>query len=295
MTQRTLATIAGLSLAAQLAFGKTGTDADFGAQTVFDTAAGNLAVYQVGTGPKTLIYWPSVLADHTMYRAQASAMGSQYRQVFIDGPGHGGSGAQPAGATLDTHAQAALQIMDQLGIRQATFIGTSWGGLVGARLAHDHPQRVLGLLALNTPFETKAGGPAFGDRMTVWAAGMFGNRDFFATGASKAFFSKSSQEKHPEYIQAFAARFSAFDRSALAPVLRTVLLERQNALPWLREIRVPTVIVAGADDPVITQAQARHAADLIPGARLTVAEGVGHLSPIEAASTINAEIEALTR
>jgi 3-oxoadipate enol-lactonase len=284
-----------LTLAAGLATAQPSADAFFGAPTMIDTQAGRLAVFEVGHGSKAVVYWSSVFADHTMYRFQASGLGPDYRQVFIDGPGHGVSGPQPLGATLETHAAAVVQVMDRLGIARATFVGTSWGGLVGALVARDHPDRLNALVALNTPFETHAGGPAFGDRMTVWAAGLFGNRGFFADGAAKAFFSKTSLDQHPEKVESFKSRFLALDRDALGQVLRTVLLDRQSQLPWLHRITVPVVVVAGAEDPVITPEQTERAAGLIPSVKFVRVGGAGHLSALEVPEAINPLIVAAAK
>ena len=284
-----------LALVAGLANAQSAPDPVFGAPTMMDTKAGRLAVYEVGQGPKAVLYWSSVFADHTMYRFQAAGLGGGYRQVFIDGPGHGASGPQTPGATLETHAGAVVQVMDRLGIARATFVGTSWGGLVGAHLARDYPDRLHALLALNTPFETRAGGPAFGDRMTVWAARMFGNMAFFADGAAGSFFSKTSLAQYPDKVEGFKSRFPGFDREALVPVLRTVMLERQSALPWLPRIAVPVVVVAGSEDPAIATDQLKRAAEQIPSARFVVVAGAGHLSALERPDVINPLIEATAK
>jgi 3-oxoadipate enol-lactonase len=281
-----------LTLAAGMAVAQPSADADFGQPSMIDTRAGRLAVFEVGHGPKVVIYWSSIFADHSMYRFQASGLGPDYRQVFIDGPGHGASGRQTPGATLETHADAVIQVMDRIGIARATFVGTSWGGLVGALVARDHPDRLRTLVALNAPFETREGGPSFGDRMTVWAAGLFGNVGFFADGAAKAFFSKTTLSQHPERVESFKSRFPAFDRQALGPVLRVVMLDRQSELPWLHRILVPVLVVAGKDDPAITPEQARRAARLIPSAKFVLVESAGHLSALEAPESINPLIVA---
>lgn len=279
-------------MSAGLVDAQASCDTLFGTPSMVDTKAGRLAVFEIGQGPKVVVYWSSVFADHTMYRFQAAGLERGYRQVFIDGPGHGASGPQSPGATLETHARATVEIFDRLGIARATFVGTSWGGLVGAHMARDYPDRLHALIALNTPFETREGGPAFGDRVTVWMAGQFGNKAFFADGAAKAFFSKTSLKRFPEKVDAFKSRFPAFDREALAPVLRTVMLERENAMPWLPKISVPVVVGAGKEDPAIAVEQLKRAADRIPSAKFVAIDGVGHLSALERPDAINPLIEA---
>jgi 3-oxoadipate enol-lactonase len=289
--------IAGLSLvvATEIANAQPATDPLFGAPALIDTQAGRLAVFEVGQGPKVVVYWPSLLTDHTMYRFQAAALGSGYRQIFIDGPGHGASGAQTPGATLDSHAAAVVQVMDRLGIAKANFVGTSWGGLVGAHMARAYPNRLHTLIACNTPFETPEDGPAFADRMTVWMAGLFGSRGFFADGAAKSFFSKTSLEQRSDKVELFKSRFPTFNPEAIAPVLHTVLLERDNAIPWLTKISVPVVVIAGQDDPVISVEKLRHAAEQIPSFKFLTVETAGHLSPLERPDVINPLIEATAK
>lgn len=267
-------------------------DAFFGEPIMIDTKAGRLAVFEIGQGPKVVVYWTSLFADHTMYRFQATGLARGYRQIFIDGPGHGASGPQTPGATLETHANAAVQVLDRLGIARATFVGTSWGGLVGANMARSYPDRMHALIALNTPFETRERGPAFGDRMTVWAARLFGNMAFFANGTAGSFFSKASLRQHPERVEGFRSRFPAYDLAALTAVLRTVMLERQSALPWLPQISVPVVVVAGKEDSVIPLEHLKRAAAQIPSARFVVVDRAGHLSALERPEIINPLIEA---
>ena len=65
---------------------------------VISTKIARLAVYDTGApgranaSSEVLVLWPSVLADHRIYNAQAAALRGRYRLILIDGPGHGASG-----------------------------------------------------------------------------------------------------------------------------------------------------------------------------------------------------------
>lgn len=262
-------------------------EADFGIPTLINTEAGRLAVYQTGTGNRTLVFWPSLFTDHTLYRQQATALKTEFRMIYIDGCGHGGSGPQTPGATLDTHARAAMQVLEQLHIERAAFVGTSWGGLVGSHLARQQPQRLTALVALNTPYETRPGGPSFGDRMIILGARLMGSNGLFAAGVAKSFFAPVSHKRYADRIAEFKARLATFAQKDIADAARTVMVERKNALPWLGEISVPTIIVAGREDTNARTADLKRAAALIPAARFVEAPDSAHMSAIESPELVN--------
>ena len=112
------------------------------------TQAGRLAVYAVGTGEQTLILWPSIFADRTIYRRIIPELAQRYRVIVVEGPGHGVSERQPRNAGINEHVGALGEVMDHLGINRAAIIGTSWGGMIAGHCAVDHPERVEGLAML---------------------------------------------------------------------------------------------------------------------------------------------------
>lgn len=266
-------------------------DPDFGAATMVETTAGSLAVYQAGQGKRTLVFWPSVFADHTLYRAQAQALRNEVRMIFIDGPGHGDSGPQAEGATIATHANAVSQILETLHVARAEFVGTSWGGLVGAHLARQRPGLLDRLFILSAPLETRADGPSFSDRMKVWGACVFGSFSFFVDGVADSMMAPRAKQLVPDAVAEFKSRLSGFKQCQVAAVARTVVLERENTVPWLGEIKVPTVVVAGKADVNLQLSDVHRWATLIPGASLVEFDS-GHLPTIEVPEQVNALLRA---
>lgn len=66
--------------------------------------------------------------------------------VAIDGPGHGRSAPRPAEAFAPTAlATLATEVLDELGVDRAAFLGFSWGASVGCRFGAQHPERTLAL------------------------------------------------------------------------------------------------------------------------------------------------------
>ncbi|MET1069141.1 MAG: alpha/beta fold hydrolase, partial [Pseudomonas prosekii] len=103
-----------------------------------------------GTGPAVLLAG-SYLWDQAMWAPQIAALSQQYRVIALDLWGHGQSGPVPAGTTsLDDIARQALALLDHLGIAQVTLVGLSVGGMWGARLALSAPERINGLVLMDT-------------------------------------------------------------------------------------------------------------------------------------------------
>ena len=62
---------------------------------------------------------------------------------------------------------------------------------------------------------------------------------------------------------------------------------RPDATPWLREIEVPTLFVAGAHDEITTPEEMRRNADLVAGSTFLEISDAGHMAPLENPSEFN--------
>ncbi|VVN30200.1 3-oxoadipate enol-lactonase 2 [Pseudomonas fluorescens] len=103
-----------------------------------------------GTGPAVLLAG-SYLWDHAQWVPQVLALSQHYRVIAPDLWAHGQSGPLPAGTTsLDDIARQQLKLLDHLEIDRVTLIGLSVGGMWGARLALAAPQRIQGLVLMDT-------------------------------------------------------------------------------------------------------------------------------------------------
>lgn len=96
---------------------------------------------------------PAVVCVHGLSRNArdfdelASALAGRFRIASIDMPGRGDSSwlIDPAGYTQDHYLAVAIHVMDTFDLGPAHWVGTSMGGLLGLRLAANHPQRIRSL------------------------------------------------------------------------------------------------------------------------------------------------------
>ena len=126
-------------------------DAHISDSGLVSTCLGRLHVGQAGSGPPALL-WHSLWVDSRSWGPLVDAFGAHRRVVTIDGPGYGGSTPIHRDFTLDDCAQAAEEVMDQLGITEPVdWVGNAWGGHVGITLAVSQPHRLRSLVTISTP------------------------------------------------------------------------------------------------------------------------------------------------
>lgn len=258
------------------------------------TTVGRLAVRDTGRqGPQgeVIVLWPSILADHRIYRQQIETWRDRHRLIVIDGPGHGQSGAAPGPFTMAQCGQAVTDVLDALDVRQpVVVVGTSWGGLVAGEFAIAQPRRTHAVVMLNTPVYTSPGGAGFSDRFVAWGARWIHNTGVYQDGVAKAFFLPATRERGGQLLQDFHMHLQEVDGAALALSVRAVLIERKSLAPRMGRIAAPTLFVAGRYDGMYPMEDLRKAAAILPRGRFEVLE-TAHISVVDAPDTVTALID----
>ena len=103
----------------------------------------------VGTGPPLLLLH-SLLCSKAMWRDQVPVLSERWMTINVDSRGHGESGPVLEPFSLDEMVDDALAVLDDIGIHRAVWAGLSTGGVVALRAALRHPDRVTGLILLDT-------------------------------------------------------------------------------------------------------------------------------------------------
>lgn len=238
------------------------------------TAAGPLSYDVQGEGPP-LVLLASAAHDRHDWDGVRPALAEHFRTVAIDWPAHGDSPAPPPGWSPSAPAFADLveEVVEELDLGPAAFVGNSVGGFAAARLAIRRPAAVRALVLVDT--------------------GGFSGR----SPATRAFCAAMG---HPGFLRrvypSFATRYMRCqnddDRRILAAARTTATTPERLAVVaglWasfaapehdLRTdavaITAPTLVVWGTRDPVIPLRVGRAVAATIPGAELLPLEA-GHV------------------
>lgn len=223
------------------------------------TDLGRLHVVETGTGPETIVLWPSIFTDHRIYDGIVARLGASYRFLLIDGPAHGQSESGETEFTMEACADAMAQVMDHFDVKSAIIGGTSWGGITAAHVALAAPERAKALLLMNTPMKIDARRPGLKARFIAKGARWMLGSNVFRNGVAKSFFSPEVLEANPAYAHAFHVMLKKADPSRLATAIHSVILRGAPLKDRMSDLTVPTLVIAGTEDemyPIAVQAEA---------------------------------------
>ncbi len=170
------------------------------------------------------------------------------------------------------YAALARDLLDALGLERVNVLGVSWGGGLAQQFARHYPARCERLVLAATA-------PGLG--MVPPSPLVLLRMSTPLRYASAAYFQRVAGAIYGGDLR--------HDRRALEKLLRRMApptwrgyasqlyaLAGWTSLPWLHRLRLPTLVMAGADDPIVRLVNARLLAARIPGAELEVYD-CGHL------------------
>ena len=210
----------------------------------------------------------------------------------VDMPGWGLSDAV-TNDRLD-HVEAAVQLLDALGIEKAAFVGNSMGGQTSIRFATEHPDRISHLITMGPPpgrfpsLFAPGGGPSEGLRILAET------------------YKDPSPENMKRLVEIMTYDHARFATPELCKARSDAALGRPEHLrnyveglpkgaplpKWvdpalLPQIKVPTLLIHGRDDRVVSYETSLYLLANIPDSRLVLLNHCGHWAMIEHADEFN--------
>jgi pimeloyl-ACP methyl ester carboxylesterase len=223
---------------------------------------------------------PSLLCDGRMFSHLAAHLADRYRVLSVDMRGHGRSSTPIRAFTMEDQADDVAAVLDDAGVRSASLVGLSQGGMTAMRAAIYHPSRVRALALLDSSAEPE--GAFVRTKYMAMAA------TFRAIGLTKGLekavkplmFGERFLRARPDVVEENAAQWRELDGRAVYYATRSVAL-RTDFTPFLSRIEVPTLVLVGTGDRALPVARSQRLAEAIRGADFVTIEGAGHLSTIE--------------
>jgi pimeloyl-ACP methyl ester carboxylesterase len=248
----------------------------------------SLNARDVGEGTPLVLLHAFPLSS-AMWLAQREGLLGRFRVITPDLRGFGGSVLGDEEPSVDVMADDVAALLSAKGIDRAVVGGLSMGGYVAMALCRRHPDRVLGLVLAGTradadPEPVRAGRLRMADRISA--------DDDVAVLV---------EEVLPKLVGPTTLRQRALVYGRVrglvraAPPRAAVWAQRAMALrpgsfDVLRATRVPALVIAGAEDLVIGEDDARAMAETLPNAELMVIPRAGHLSAVEQPELFNEAI-----
>ena len=245
--------------------------------------------FEAGQGrPAILLHSFPLSAEQ--WRPQLEAVPSGWRFIAPDLPGFGPAAANGEDLlTLDGHAVHVLALMDQLGIETAAIAGVSMGGYVALALLRRAALRMTTLLLADTRATADTDeGRAGRDRMMALI-----ERDGLESLAREMLPKLLGATSHRERSEVVTEvrRLIVANRPAGVRAAVQAMRDRPDSTPLLGTIRCPAVIVCGEEDTLTPPAASEAMHRAIPGSRLMILPGAGHLSNLEAPGEFSRVLE----
>ncbi|MBI3867389.1 MAG: alpha/beta hydrolase [Verrucomicrobia bacterium] len=243
--------------------------------------------YQECGAGTPLILVHGFMASSYDWKEALTLVSNRFRVVAIDLKGFGFS-AKPSGDyTLAAQADLVVRLLDHLKIDKAVLCGQSMGGNVVMRVALRHPERVMGLILVDSaglkPVNGKGGGaapgyarwPVIGPLVTALA---LSSDAVVRSGLSKCYFDKAkvTGERVATCYRVLRTRDGLSAAMATQAQNSTDLTES-----LIGSLRQPTLVIWGAEDQLIPIEAGKRFNALIHGSRLVTFERCGHVPQAE--------------
>lgn len=206
---------------------------------------------------------------HAFDRLRARfANGAQH--LFLDQPGFGGTPMLPPGAGTADYAEALADDWPTYEIQApAIFICHSFGARVATQFASRHPEKVKGLVFIGGAGLKRPKSLAFKLRA-------FGLRTLGRLARL------SDRCLGSDYVSAYRRRFGSADYKAAGALRETfVKVVNEDLVAEAQSVRVPVLLIYGSDDSETPPSVGERFRSLIPGARLIILDGFGHLDILD--------------
>lgn len=231
-----------------------------------------------GEGNRVVVLMGSLGSTLDMWEGQVPALAERFRVLRVDHPGHGGS-PLPYVRSVEGIAQDLVALLDELRLDRVSFCGLSLGGAVGMRLALDAPARLDRLVLCSTSMRFAT--PDFWEERArvVREQGV----EAIADIVLERWFT-------PEFADVRRYRDMLVSTPAEGYARCCEAVRDWDVRGQLRDVGLPTLAIAGADDPSTPPADLEAIADEIPAARLVVLDRARHLVNVERAGELNAAL-----
>ncbi len=226
-------------------------------------------------------------ADATSWTLQLPALnGAGFRPIAADTPGFGQSAYDGGGWSIRRMAADMASLLGELQTGPAHVVGLSMGGTIAQQFALDYPHLTRRLVLVSTFSVLRP------DSLSGW---LYFMQRFFLVNvlglpaqakvvAQRIFPGPGNGQLREMLIETISRADARAYRKAMAS------LGLFNSVKRLGEIKIPTLIVTGADDTTVTPARQRLLVEGIPAARQVIIPDAGHAVPVDQAERFNREL-----
>ena len=273
-----------------------------------------LRVGEVGAGAETVVFSPALFTNRELFDPLVDALKNDHRCIRYDhrGQGDSGFGVRQSSDLLSSEGlyADAVALLDELHVESCHWVGASIGGFVGMRLAARHPERIRSLVLIGPAMHPLSAA----DRrqiallgLAIRAIGLLGRygigmRRRVADRVMRNMFGATfmADPARAETREFWRQRYAAQLVPKAVPMARAVFGSAENSPAMLGQIAAPTLLVVGNNppagvDPANANTEDREIQQAIPGSRLVIVPGAGHMVLVEQPAAATAVITEFIR
>jgi 3-oxoadipate enol-lactonase len=220
-------------------------------------------------------------ADHTVWSAVISYFTEHYQVITLDNRGAGQTDVPKGPYRIEQMADDVAALCSKLGIGKAHIVGSSMGGYIAQSLAVHHPKLTKSITLCNsvggthTTFKLYAEAQLEMRKVNVpvetlikaACSWLFSYQFLAQPGMLELLMEMGLNNPYPFTDKGYEAQFAA--------------LKQFDSTAWVKQIHVPTLVLAGDQDLIFHESVVRDLANKIPNAQYYCFLECGHLPQIE--------------
>ena len=222
--------------------------------------------------------------NRALWSPQVSALVDRARCIAPDLRGFGET-SRHGPFTIDQFADDVAMLLRSLGVERAVIAGLSMGGYVAFALWRRHRSLVRGLVLAHTRAGADTDDARAKRRALVELARTRG-AGAVADGQITGMLGKTTREKRPAMIDEMHRMLASASVEGIVGALEA-MMARVDSTATLATIDVPTLVIGGSEDALISREEVELLRDAIRGSRLEIIEQAGHVSNMERPAAFN--------
>jgi 3-oxoadipate enol-lactonase len=252
---------------------------------------GHVMAYEMEGEGVPLVFIHQVATDRRLWHRQRSSFYRRYRLIAVDVMGHGEVSWPPEEFSLERASSHVEELLEQLKAGPAFVIGVSMGAAIAMRMALSNPLLVRGLILVSPWSHTSEHTRSLVGRLfrLAEAGDMSTHTDLFLRYVLPTL----SLERHSPEVERL--RVLAMEQDAKAVAYTWAACMASDLSDCLRNIRTPSLVIAGLNDLFTPPYLARAVAEELSEVELEVWEERGHFPFFEDPSRFNRRIEKFIR
>jgi 3-oxoadipate enol-lactonase len=236
--------------------------------------------YQCNGKGTPLVLIAGYSCDHTFWNGIIDELARHFKVITFDNRGIGQTNNTLTPLSITSMAQDTIQLIRALELKKPIILGQSMGGTIAQTIAHLYGDEIQKLIVLNSSAQLNARTLMILDALLV----MFKEHaafDMLMDTSIPWFYSPQflSEPKNVAALKEMAAN-NPFPPTPQLLTQQLTALQQFNSLPWIKDINVPTLVIASEDDIVCLPTESQYLAKQIKQAQFIMIKG-GHSSPVD--------------